>query len=351
MANMRLMWRQQWRPRPLNSFLGFVDLKLGVTIALLFALLNKVAGIYGIVALFNGVGGSFAQVSMYVYSVLMLVALWWGLNAVSEEDPKRTLYFAHLFFADHVLSTAWIAFFAVVWWVYTPHDGSKQSHSAAQQHIIDVAGGGHNLTETERADAAMGIWRKERGTAAAIVVAGWCAKIYFAILLYSYATHLRRGSYRSLPRTNPMLPNDPNYIALDGMQYPDDILHGGIEDEEAPVDEYYGAGGSNGARRPPGSARTPGTGGSVTSFADFISAPGGRGRRGAGSRPGSASFRSTEFAFPKSSSRSIGGRVAEEADEVLFDSDEPSRYAGVSTEENTSVSSSEAREEGPRRDR
>jgi len=288
---------------------------------------------------------------MYVYSVLMLVALWWGLKAVSEENPKRTLYFAHLFFVDHILSTAWIAVFAVAWWVYTPHDGSRQSHSPAQQHIIDVAGGGHNLTEAERTDAAMGIWRKEKGTAAGIVVAGWFAKIYFAILLYSYAMHLRRGSYRTLPRSNPALSNDPNYIALDGVHYPEDVLGEVIEDEEAPADEYYGAGGSRGSRRPP---RTPGTGGSVSSFADFISAPGGRGRRGAGSRPGSASFRNAEFAFPKSSSRSISSKVAEEADEVLFDSDEPtgSRYAGASTtEESTSVSSSEARDEGSRRDR
>ncbi|KLO19075.1 DUF1753-domain-containing protein [Schizopora paradoxa] len=329
---MKLMWRQQWRPRPLNSFLGFVDLKLGVTIALLFAVLNKVAGIYGIIALFNGAGGSFAQVSMYVYSVLMLVALWWGLKAVSEEHPKRTLYFAHLFFVDHVLSTAWVAVFAVAWWVYTPHDGRQQSHSPAQQHIIDVAGGGHNLTESQRAEAAMSIWRKEKGTAASIVVLGWFAKIYFAILL-------------SLPRSNPMLSNDPDYIALDGV--PEDILNGALDDEEAlPADEYYGAGGSQAARRP----RTPGTSGSISSFADFISAPGGRGRRGTGSRPGSASFRNSEFAFPKPS-RSISSKVAEEADEVLFDSDEHSKYAGASTEESVSVSSADVRDEGSRRDR
>lgn len=34
---MKLTLRQEWRLRPLNSFLGCLDIKLGVTIALLFA--------------------------------------------------------------------------------------------------------------------------------------------------------------------------------------------------------------------------------------------------------------------------------------------------------------------------
>lgn len=34
---MKLMLRPEWKPRPVGSFLGCLDLKLGVTIALLFA--------------------------------------------------------------------------------------------------------------------------------------------------------------------------------------------------------------------------------------------------------------------------------------------------------------------------
>lgn len=34
---MKLTLRQQWRLRPLSSFLGFLDLKTGVIVALLFA--------------------------------------------------------------------------------------------------------------------------------------------------------------------------------------------------------------------------------------------------------------------------------------------------------------------------
>jgi hypothetical protein len=99
---MKLMLRPEWRLWPLSSFLGLLDLKTGVTVALLFAvfiqlhlivkieflvpkqLLNKVAGVYGLIAVLTGAGGSFAQLSLYIYSVITLVALGWGLRVVKE---------------------------------------------------------------------------------------------------------------------------------------------------------------------------------------------------------------------------------------------------------------------------
>ena len=47
-------------------------------------LLNKVAGVYGLIAMLTGAGGSAAQLSQYIYSVLGLIALAWGLKAVEE---------------------------------------------------------------------------------------------------------------------------------------------------------------------------------------------------------------------------------------------------------------------------
>jgi len=190
---MRLMLRQIWKPRALNSALGFIDIKTGVTLAVMFALLNKVAGVYGLIAIFNG--GSFAQLSMYIYSVAALAAFGWGLKAVTEEDPRRTLYFAYLFVGDHLINTIWTVIFAVLWWVYNPHDGKRIANSEAQKDIM----GASNITDEERKQAAQLIWNKEKGFAATLLVLGWLSKFYFAALLYSYAVHLRRGSYRNLP--------------------------------------------------------------------------------------------------------------------------------------------------------
>ncbi|GJJ11048.1 hypothetical protein Clacol_005279 [Clathrus columnatus] len=153
-----------------------MNLKTGVTIALLFALLNKVAGVYGLIAVFTG--GSAAQLSMYIYSVFALIALTWGLKAVGDEDPKRVLYFAHMFFLDHLFSTCWTVFFGVVWWVYTPHDGKRVANSDAQRAMMGGASGneGHNMTEAERTAAALGIWNKEKSFAAAVLIIGWLIK-------------------------------------------------------------------------------------------------------------------------------------------------------------------------------
>lgn len=198
---MRLKLRPEWRPRPIRSFLGFLDLKFGIQVALLFAVINKVAGIYGLVALFTG--GSLAQLSMYIYSVAFLFVYVWGIRATSAEDPDKTLIMAHIYLMDHIASTLWTVFFSVAWWSFTAHDGKRVTNSPAQEEV--AAGGasyGHHppiLSETLRAKAALELWNEEKNFAAGIIFAGWFIKLYFIMIIYTYALHLRHGTYRALP--------------------------------------------------------------------------------------------------------------------------------------------------------
>ncbi|KAG9223812.1 hypothetical protein CCMSSC00406_0004847 [Pleurotus cornucopiae] len=248
---MKLTLRPEWRLWPLSSFLGVLDIKTGVTIALLFALFNKVTGVYGLIAVVTGAGGSFAQLSLYIYSAIALGGLVWGLNAIKQEDAKNTLYFAHFFFIDHIFSTIWTVFFAVAWWIYTPHDGRRIANSEAQKKMME-GGPTNNMTDAERATAAMTIWTHEKGTAATVIIISWLVKIYFALLLYSYASHLRKGSYRSLSQTRSV--STPLASGYDSSLLP--------EGDEDDVEAFY--------RAP---LRTPNTGNSISSFADFVGAP------------------------------------------------------------------------------
>ncbi|KAJ7139388.1 Inositolphosphorylceramide synthase subunit Kei1-domain-containing protein, partial [Mycena epipterygia] len=249
---MKLMLRNEWRLWPFNSFLGVLDIKTGVTIALLFALLNKVAGVYGLIAVLTGAGGSFAQLSLYIYSVIGLIALGWGLKVVEAEDARQTLYFAHLFCADYVLSTSWTAYFAVTWWWYTPHDGARQANSQAQEDMIAVAHiTGTVLTGEQRAEAALLIWNQEKGMAFAVILISWLSKIYFALLIYSYAMHLRKGSYRALARTQPARPTASIPIL------PDE------EDEE--IEDFYRV-----PLRQPSTPNQQTNNNSVSGFANFV---------------------------------------------------------------------------------
>lgn len=241
-----------------------------------------------------------------------------------------------MFFADHILSTAWTVFFAVVWWVYTPHDGRRDIQSAAQREIMEAGGGGvANMTEVERATAARELWNEEKGTAATVIVLGWLSKvrahlsishltsslvcqIYFALLIYSYAVHLRKGSYRTLPRSRP---TSSPYAGVSTLP-----------DEEEDAEDFY----LLPVRGPPpasGHAHTP-SGSSISSFADFVSAPG-RARRGnKGVRKPSA--------LNISSSKSAD----DELDEVLFDEDELT--AGALTKASTDAESTSASGSGGR---
>ncbi|TEB36674.1 DUF1753-domain-containing protein [Coprinellus micaceus] len=311
------MLRQEWRLWPLSSFLGLVDIKTGVVVALMFAVLNKVAGVYGLIAMLTGSGGSFAQLSLYVYSVVALIALVWGLRAVKNEDSKQTLYFAHLFFADHVVSTAWTVFFGLVWWLWTSHEGERQANSPAQQDMIKLANITHHYTPEERREAALSIWRHEKGKAAAIIILSWLAKIYFILILYSYAVHLRKGSYRSLPLTRSAQgsstsvhpPNAYEALAGDGDDQVEDFYR--VPLQQPPV-----GGSSHGHRR----------GGSTnSSFADFVSAPGRTARKKSGHHGKAPSMNANV-----GGTRDRSARIDEEED-VLFDEDEATYAASTSS--------------------
>ncbi|KAK7040583.1 Inositolphosphorylceramide synthase subunit Kei1-domain-containing protein [Favolaschia claudopus] len=319
---MRLMLRPQFKFRlwPFSSFFGLLDLKTGVEIAILFAVLNKVAGVYGLIAALTGAGGSFAQLSMYIYSVLGLLALGWGL----QEDPRQTLYFAHLFSADYVLSTSWTVYFAVRWWWYTPHDGARQANSPAQEDLIAVAQiAGPVLTEDQRIDAARLIWNQEKGMAFAVILVSWLSKIYLALLIYSYAIHLRKGSYRSLPLSRTPLRPTTNGNLFSASALPEEELEEDIEDfYRVPL------------RTPPPKPKHAGhtnTVSSVSSFADFVGA-GDTKPRTYSSPPYSLPNKSTSASFNPGLKKTAAASplnpgkattaAEEDDDEVLFDTDE-----------------------------
>lgn len=315
--HMKLMLRPEWRLWPISTFLGVTDLKTGVTVALLFALLNKVAGVYGLIAVMTGADSNFAQLSLYIYSVLGLVALSWGLKSVKDENPQHTLYFAYFFFVDHIFSTAWTVFFSIVWWTYTSHDGQQISNSHAQEAIRhDAPAVNYTMTDEQRALEANILWHEEKGTAMGVIIISWLAKIYFALLLYSYATHLRKGSYNSIRHFRSYSSTPAGYTAA-------------LTEEEDEVDDFYlptirknqpshASNDSishlpNGSTPyfPNGSASYAQNGssshvsnGSVSHLPDFVSAPGRHGRKASRGSSGKIN---------------IPGRKSEGNGEVIFE--------------------------------
>lgn len=182
-----------------SSFFGFMDIKVGAQILTLFSLFNKIAGVYGILAIFER--GSLAQLSLYVYSIATIPVFIWGLKAISEEQPSRVLRYAHIFILDHMISTAWTMIFALWWYTSASHDGrpaSNSMHQAGLMSLIESLEAQYRTPEemamyrhkdldpntpegarqvAQRRESAQQIWKSERGFAAGVLVFGWVIKV------------------------------------------------------------------------------------------------------------------------------------------------------------------------------
>jgi hypothetical protein len=115
------------------------------------------------------------------------------------------LYFAHVFFADHILNTTWTVYFAVRWWLHTPHDGRRNANSPAQQALIDgYIGKIQDMTPDERAAAAERVWHSEKAQALTIIILGWLIKVRVITTLTPLHTRLPTNSSTSPPSYTPL---------------------------------------------------------------------------------------------------------------------------------------------------
>ncbi|GAA5827341.1 hypothetical protein JCM11251_003773 [Rhodosporidiobolus azoricus] len=204
----------------LDAFLGFMDLKLGCVLVSLFCALNKFAGAFGALSILltggTALSQPLAQVSMYGYSLASLGAIIWGGRKIAEEDGDRVLLYAHFFALDHLLNTLYTAFFAVVWYAWVPHDGRRVANSDAQKAMMGGSQTGGGMDDAARVEAARTVWEGERGFSATVLVVGWLLKVYFILTLYSFALHLRRGTYASLPNSIHNTSPSPKYCCTPG---------------------------------------------------------------------------------------------------------------------------------------
>lgn len=104
-----------------NSFLLLLDLKLGCTILTLFNLFNKSAGVFGLLAIFQG--GTLAQLTLYAYSLGTIFISLWGLRGISEESAPTVMLYAHMYLGDHLISSLWSFYFFQKLYYFTEHNG------------------------------------------------------------------------------------------------------------------------------------------------------------------------------------------------------------------------------------
>ncbi|KAK7715081.1 hypothetical protein SLS64_003778 [Diaporthe eres] len=118
-----------WLPKP-KTFLGLMSLQTGTEMISIALLINKVTGLYGLLAILTGFSLDAVQLSMYLYSVAVLVALAFLIPHIRRQSPLQNLSLAWLYIVDTAAKAAYTVTFAVQW--YLKSGGNPEGDAAEQ---------------------------------------------------------------------------------------------------------------------------------------------------------------------------------------------------------------------------
>ncbi|KAG0314027.1 hypothetical protein BGZ99_008427 [Dissophora globulifera] len=160
----------------LRKCLGVMELKTGVTIITVFAILNKVSGFFGIFA-----NGGLAKAIMYLYSVLATFAFSWGLYGVLVDNRKIVGRYALAYVGDLLINAVQTIALAVTWFM-------SRNHLLNEPQPDDSAT--DPSTTTPMTDEVRQGFEFEGGISIMILLALWCLHLYFALVVWSYSYSL-----------------------------------------------------------------------------------------------------------------------------------------------------------------
>ena len=92
-----------------------MSLRTGAEIITYLQVINKVSGLYGLLALLTGATIDGWQLSMYLYSTAALLATVYLYKHIRLQSPFETLLLAHLYALDSVVNALYTAFFGFIW--------------------------------------------------------------------------------------------------------------------------------------------------------------------------------------------------------------------------------------------
>lgn len=133
--------------RPANhgaqTFLGLMSLQTGTEMISIALLINKVTGLYGLLAILTGYSLDAIQLSMYLYSVAVLGTLAFLIPHIRRQSPFQSLSLAWLYIVDTAVNSAYTATFAVQWYLESggnpEGDAAEQATDTAASMVLIVA--------------------------------------------------------------------------------------------------------------------------------------------------------------------------------------------------------------------
>lgn len=122
-----------------QKFFQKMSLRTGAEIITFLQVINKVSGLYGLLALLTGAAIDGWQLSMYLYSTILLLATVYLYRHIRLQSPFQCLLLAHLYALDSVVNALYTAFFGVLWFYMLASQPDERGNSMAPG-MADTAG-------------------------------------------------------------------------------------------------------------------------------------------------------------------------------------------------------------------
>ena len=217
-----------------------MSLRTGTELITLSLLLNKVSGFYGLLALLTGLHLSSLQLSMYIYSLVALVITVLLASHIRTQSPFHCLALACFYIFDSIVNAAYTAAFSITWFLVI-----SQHHSDAKGNKAPGAGGStiddtsgftspqFNVSHVDVSvapdqgvapgDQAVAVGQPGFSTSAATpslghgvlqpesmssivtICALWVIRVYFILVVMSYARLVLRQHVAAISRSNTAL--------------------------------------------------------------------------------------------------------------------------------------------------
>ena len=215
-----------------------MSLRTGTELSTLSLLLNKVSGLYGLLALLTGLHLSPLQFSMYIYSIIALLIIVLLAPHIRTQSPFHCLALASFYILDSIVNAAYTAAFGITWFlVISQHhsdENGKTPPGAGGETIGDTAGftspefnvshvnvavgadqgipgekfeavtsGSPGMPTATAASPSLGhgVLQPESISSIIVICALWAIRIYFMLVVMSYARLVLRKYVASTSRT------------------------------------------------------------------------------------------------------------------------------------------------------
>jgi hypothetical protein len=224
-----------------------MSLRTGVEMISLSLLFNKVAGIFGLLAILTGYTLNATQLSMYLYSVTALILMAYLMPYIREQSPMECLALAWFYTLDTIINSAYTAAFSITWFMTNINDNipSGAPRSGAMDDTAGFRSPKYNVTQVDvgsspatdflsgQGAAVVGIAAPANTTGKGIsvqiggeladsapsliiIIALTIIRVYFILVMMAYARHVLR-QYNTTSSIASRMPSDGSSDSEDNL--------------------------------------------------------------------------------------------------------------------------------------